>query len=103
MTEIKVDPKTIPDTYRDFLELMQKEGEFLISYLIQELVPVCTLGSKNEFHYQVNFKNKYDFSALSMDVIVDISSNLLTDDKIRLWSSVVIQGICSENTGIEKI
>ena len=27
--EIKVDPKTIPDSYRDFLDWMKKEGEFL--------------------------------------------------------------------------
>ncbi len=27
--ELKVDPKTIPDSYRDYLDLMKKEGEFL--------------------------------------------------------------------------
>ena len=29
MTELKIDPNTIPRTYRDFLDLMVREGEFL--------------------------------------------------------------------------
>ena len=53
---ISVDPKAIPDSYRDFLDWMKKEGEFLeiddeIDWYL-EMGPFCAAELRLSHHLQ---------------------------------------------------